>query len=68
MLSSRVDMDFSGSALLTVFLGSTILAGLGGWILGWVTLVEAKGSIIPAVCIHGLGNFLLTIAEAYSLL
>lgn len=66
MLSSQADMSFSESTLLTVFLGSTILAGLGGWILGRVTLVEAQGSIVPAVLIHGFGNFLLTMAEAYS--
>ena len=54
--------------IFIIFISSTILGALGGWILGYVTEKTAKGSIIPAILIHGGGNFLLAMAEAFNLI
>lgn len=45
----------------------TLITGLGGWILGYLTEKAAGGSIIPAWLIHGSGNYLLAMLEAYEL-
>lgn len=65
-LSDKINI--SNFRILTIGISATILGGFGGWILGYVTEKSANGSIIPAILIHGGGNFLLTMAEAFNLI
>ncbi|MEG1862891.1 MAG: CPBP family intramembrane glutamic endopeptidase [Oscillospiraceae bacterium] len=41
---------------------------VGGWMLGYVSQKLFKGSIIPSVILHGLGNYILRIMDAFMLL
>jgi len=51
-------------ALALIGVAALLLAGLGGWILGYLTERGAGGSIIPAILVHGFLNFVLVMEEA----
>ena len=38
------------------------------WLLGWMAEKAAGGSILPGWMVHGVGNLLLSMAEAFGLL
>ncbi|RDY25482.1 CPBP family intramembrane metalloprotease [Romboutsia weinsteinii] len=38
---------------------------IGGWILGYISEKEFRGSIIPGVILHGLGNFITYLINAF---
>lgn len=63
-----IGLDISTARLITIGVMATILAGFGAWLLGYLTEKSAGGSIIPAILVHGTGNFLLAMAEAFNLL
>lgn len=39
---------------------------IGGYILGYLSEKTFKGSIIPSILLHGLGNFIINIMQAFS--
>lgn len=45
-----------------------IITGFSGWLLGYATEKASGGSIIPAWLIHGIGNFILSILQAFSII
>lgn len=61
-------LDISFFRLISIGFSATLLAGFGGWLLGYLTEKASGGSIIPAVFVHGIGNFLLAMAEAFYIL
>lgn len=46
----------------------TLITGFSGWLLGWMAEKAAGGSILPGWMVHGVGNLLLSMAEAFGLL
>ena len=46
----------------------TLITGFSGWLLGWMSEKAAGGSILPGWMVHGVGNLLLSMAEAFGLL
>lgn len=45
-----------------------LITGFSGWFLGWITEKKAGGSILPGWMAHGIGNLLLSMAEAFGFL
>ena len=37
----------------------------GGWLLGYMDEKLCKGSLIPSILLHGLGNFIMVLSEAF---
>ncbi|MGF1586121.1 MAG: CPBP family intramembrane glutamic endopeptidase [Bacteroidales bacterium] len=66
--NSQTNMDLTFSGILVIALIITIFSGFGGWFLGYLTEKVARGSIIPAILAHGIGNTLLMMAEAFNIL
>ena len=67
-MNIRIVFDlFNNFFYRLIFIGfsAIFLAGIGGWILGYLTEKASGGSILPAFFVHGIGNFLLVMAEAF---
>ncbi|MEG0353220.1 MAG: CPBP family intramembrane glutamic endopeptidase [Cellulosilyticaceae bacterium] len=45
-----------------------LITGFSGWLLGYLTEKGSGGSIIPAWLVHGLGNLILAMVEAFGML
>ncbi len=60
-------LDLQIYRLVVIGFSATFLAGLGGWLLGYLTEKASGGSLIPAILVHGLGNFLLAVAEGFNI-
>ncbi len=58
---------FSGNGMTTYIL-LIITTSIGGWILGYIDEKIFNGSIIPSIILHGLGNFLMNMSKAFSIL
>ena len=63
-----LEIDISLLRLILIFLSATFIAGFGGWLLGYLTEKASGGSILPAIIVHGVGNFSLAMAEAFYML
>lgn len=46
----------------------TIITGFGGWLLGYTAEKASGGSIIPSWLIHGIGNLILSMLQAFSII
>lgn len=46
----------------------TIITGFGGWLLGYIAEKASGGSIIPSWLIHGIGNLILSMLQAFSII
>ena len=46
----------------------TIITGFGGWLLGYTAEKASGGSIIPSCLIHGIGNLILSMLQAFSII
>ena len=58
---------FSGAGMTTYIL-LAITTSLGGWMLGYIDEKTFNGSIIPSIILHGLGNSLVNMSQAFSIL
>jgi len=58
---------FPGAGMITYIL-LIITTSLGGWMLGYLDEKIFNGSIIPSIILHGLGNFLVNMSKAFSIL
>jgi uncharacterized protein len=65
--NSQANLDLTLSGLLGIAFIITVFTGFGGWFLGFLTEKVARGSIIPAILAHALGNTLLMMSEAFNI-
>ena len=46
----------------------TVLAGINGWIMGWLNEQAAGGSVIPSWMLHSLANLLVALGMAFNVM
>ncbi|MBO3446131.1 MULTISPECIES: CPBP family intramembrane glutamic endopeptidase [Clostridia] len=46
----------------------TLITGFGGWLLGYTAEKASGGSIIPSWLIHGIGNLILSMLQAFGMI
>ena len=63
--SMHVLFSISDEKKFISYLIILVSTSAGGWLLGYLDEKLCKGSIIPSILLHGLGNFIMVLSVAF---